>query len=527
MQEQKRLVHRTRAEFYYTAGRLDKAAGYFAKSGLQFEDVTMRLLVDWKSAWEQHASSVGVSGASANSPMAGPSHKTGASTSGGSANAEALSLVWWKEVDAATPLRLYVLEILKALPAPMKSQKTMLAIWLVEIYLHQIAAAENYESLGLYNSPQTAPTLRRDEITSDFQRFLRDFSMHLDYPTVVSLITARNQRSLLLYFTRIMGDYHRVVSILITSQKYSEALSLLMDAQTEKIELFIYKIAPMLMEHEPERTVEMLLRKEHLSFASLLPMIMHYTSKLDERVLQAEKYADHEDVMHVEDNYAIRYVQQQLERCGISLSSSSTATEGGGGGGVGGEDDADRDGIDLDLWGSSTIEPVLIHTFVWLLAKYDPTGREERLTVLLARLVQLREMRFLDDHVALDMEYVLRMCRMFHRKRSAIRALLLLQHRLAAVTEALSVDVGFAKVIAQKGFAKVIAQKECDVDMKKKLWLVIAGHQIAHDVDIKQAIAVIAESDGVLQIEVRGDVGAWAMMRRVCDVCVCVWRVLV
>lgn len=453
----------------------------------------MRLLVDWKSAWEQHVSSVGVSGAGANSPMAGPSHKTGgAASSGGSGNAEALSLVWWKEVDAATPLRLYVLEILKALPAPMKSQKTMLAIWLVEIYLHQIAAAENYESLGLYNSPQTAPTLRRDEITSDFQRFLRDFSMHLDYPTVVSLITARNQRSLLLYFTRIMGDYHRVVSILITSQKYSEALSLLMDAQTEKIELFIYKIAPMLMEHEPERTVEMLSRKEHLSFASLLPMIMHYTSKLDERVLQAEKYADHEDVTHVEDNYAIRYVQQQLERCGIFLYSSSSSGTEGGVSGVG-EDDADRDGIDLDLWGSSTVEPVLIHTLVWLLAKYDPTGREERLTVLLSRLVQLREMRFLDDHVALDMEYILRMCRMFHRKQSAIRALLLLQHRLAAVTEALSVDVGLAKVIAQK---------EGDVEMKKKLWLVIAGHQIAHDVDIKQAIAVITESDGVLQIEV-------------------------
>jgi hypothetical protein len=518
-QDQKRLVHRTRAEFYYSTGALDKAAGFFAKSGLQFEDVTIRLLVDWKSQWQQQAAAVmshhgTASGAALVSPSSSSSSAatntgatTAAATSGGGSGAnEALSLIWWKEVDAATPLRLYVLEILKALPMHMKSQKTMLAIWLVEIYLHQIAAAENYESLGVHyastsTSSSNGPILRRDEITNDFQRFLRDFRAHLDYPTVISLITARNQRSLLLYFARIMGDYHRVVSILITGQKYGEALSLLMEAPTEKIELFLYKIVPVLMEHEPERTVEMLLRKNHLSFASLLPMIMHYTSHLDARLAASsgstgnDTSALDEDIVQVENNFAIRYLEQLLAKCGVTLESSSGEGASKSNAAVLSPEEMDaanHEGIDLDLWTASTLEPVLVHTFVWLLSKYDPSGRETKLTTLLMRLVQLREMSFLDEIVTLDEEYLLRMCRMFQRKRSAIHALLLLRNRLAAVQEALVLDVPFAKSIARH---------ERDPDMQKKLWLEIAQHQIAHDVDIKNAIAVISESNNVLQIE--------------------------
>lgn len=401
--------------------------------------------------------------------MKGGSGATGHGSVMGNVSTSALNLNWWKDVNAATPLRVYLLESLKTLPMSMKSQKTMLSTWLCEIYLHQLSVAENIDNSNL-------GAVQREELTGDFQRFLREFRAVLDFGTVLGLLVSRNLRALLLYYTKVMGDYHRVVSILITGHKYSEAVSVLLDAPAEKVELFIYKVSPILMENEPEKTINMLLRKSHVSFSALLPTIMHYTSKLDQKLMSSN--AARSDL---DENYAVVYLAAVLEKSGLALRCDSDTPN------------DDHAGIDIDLWASSTLEPVLLHTFAWLLAKYETEESESRLVRFLSSLCHLREIGLLDEIVTIDAEYLLRICRMFHRKRSAIHSLLLLRNSKQAVKESLQFDANIAKDIAIK---------ERDPSLKKVLWMEIGSHIISHDPDIKHAISVIIDSDGALQIEV-------------------------
>jgi hypothetical protein len=137
--DQKKNIHEVRAEFYYSIGSYEKAAVYYGKCGRQFEDITIRLLKDWK---------------------AGKNYSSESSQS-----VSSVVLHWWKNVDAATPLRIYVSEVLKSLGTMMKAQKTMLATWLCEIYLHQICLIEDLSD----------SVKKLDDLVVEFQKFLREY----------------------------------------------------------------------------------------------------------------------------------------------------------------------------------------------------------------------------------------------------------------------------------------------------------------------------------------------------------------
>ena len=57
----------------------------------------------------------------------------------------------------------------------------------------------------------------------------------LDVPTTFGLITSRNSRPLLLFFSQIIGDYKRVVTVYMTEKKYMDAIKVLSDAPVEKV----------------------------------------------------------------------------------------------------------------------------------------------------------------------------------------------------------------------------------------------------------------------------------------------------
>jgi hypothetical protein len=267
-----------------------------------------------------------------------------------------------------------------------------------------------------------------------------------------------------------MGDYHRVVSMLITGGKFSEAINVMNDAPTEKVEFFLYKFAPILMENEPEKTIQMLLRKSHLSFSNLLPAVLHYTMKFDQTPKSSPP----------SENFAVKFLEFLIGKCGLSMETEDLNSE--------------HSGINLELWMASTIEANLINTFVFLLAKYDSSKLEEKIFLFLNRLWKLRELEVLDEIVTVDAEYILRTCRLFQRQRSCVRALQLLRCPMQAIKEALKIDLKLAKSIAAS---------EKNVETQRLLWLEVAGFIVANDPEIKKAISVVSDSDGIVQIEVR------------------------
>jgi hypothetical protein len=306
----------------------------------------------------------------------------------------------------------------------------------------------------------------------------------LDASTILQLIVNRDNRYLMLFFAKIVGDYHRVVSILLTEQRFSEAISVLNDAPFEKVNTFIYDVAPVLMEADPESSVDLFLSKPQLSPSQLLPALLRYTAALDAQYRLPEPPTQRLDVDYAGNvkNFTLVYFEELLKRHGLALD----------------EYLEDSYIIDIaernyDMWRCSNPDPIILPTIAWLLAKYDDSENEEKICRFVQELYAMHRAQALQDVVSLDTEFVLRQCRLFRRQRSAIYALLLLDQPIIAAEEALNVD---------PGLAKAIAVHETDPDVTRSIWLKIAQHVIGAVVDMKEAVDLIDESQNVLTIEV-------------------------
>lgn len=108
------------------------AAETFARSGLPFEEVALKLISSMKISATKEDKSQPIS------------------------SAFCLS----SEPEDYDSLRIYMLELLKVLPTSAKSQRTMLATWITEIYLHSIYASN-------YVDDQKA------DVTNQLKAFLR------------------------------------------------------------------------------------------------------------------------------------------------------------------------------------------------------------------------------------------------------------------------------------------------------------------------------------------------------------------
>jgi hypothetical protein len=196
VQSEKLEIMRARAAASIQQGRLHLAAIYYAQSGLSFDEVALTLLhcvsdasaaaaiglTPPSSAVALAAVNTGSAGASTQLTIAGPEGTTG--TSGSSlaplvdsnlsyftdapvksaspaaplSGPSAYSRVSYTSaslVDAAivkgcalTPLKVFLLQVLRSLASSAKMQRTMLCTWLCDLYLHQISLARLLSAQG-------------------------------------------------------------------------------------------------------------------------------------------------------------------------------------------------------------------------------------------------------------------------------------------------------------------------------------------------------------------------------------------
>lgn len=118
--ERKNQVMLSRAEFSMENNQLEKAAVFFARSGMPFEDVVLRLLKTNRVSNDATKAISNVASNSISSILCIPLDNCGTDLN---------------------PLRLFLTEVLRSLPSSSKSQRTMICTWISEIYLHQITAA--------------------------------------------------------------------------------------------------------------------------------------------------------------------------------------------------------------------------------------------------------------------------------------------------------------------------------------------------------------------------------------------------
>ncbi len=174
---------RAQAEFSMSSGRPEKAAVCFAKSGLSFDDVVLRLINCVDEA-------AGSDGANGSGPVPSAASGGNGSLSSRSEDLRGFILTGGAEL---TPLRVYLSEVLKTLPLGAKSQRTMLCTWLCEVFLHQISVptiapqpapvpasqsskGSSSSSAGRGNTANVAALLTvptEAELLSQFKDFLR------------------------------------------------------------------------------------------------------------------------------------------------------------------------------------------------------------------------------------------------------------------------------------------------------------------------------------------------------------------
>ena len=433
-------------------------------------------------------------------------------------------------------LRLYLREKLRLLPADAKSQKTMIATWLCEIFLHTIAsAATAQQQQGVGKTVQ------------EFKDFLRKNRGSLDNATTLSLLLSRGpaMRPLLLFYSQIIGDYEKVVSHYIHEGMIGEAISVLKNAPIEKVEELIYKKAPILMAKNPEMAVELFLSKDYLTPTRLLPALFRYSELLDRQYQAARDKSN-----NLNKNRSQSRVTHGQDLLAGSPSTPSFDATNEYDDGL--DHDSDGNRINFAIYylesylvnikererigdGFCYVESSVQHALVWLLAKYDD-DKETGLLKLIIPLVDTDSLygdaeaegqsdhdSCLLDRDSIDLSYVLRECKRENRTRSCVYLYVLLNCMEKAVTAALEIDLQLAKNIASRyqvhqtqfdgGVSGRDGEEGKDAMMLsgvtgvaavgKKLWLRIIEHVVLTlgKGGISQVLEMLHDSKGLLRIE--------------------------
>ncbi|KAI7872143.1 Pep3/Vps18/deep orange family-domain-containing protein [Spinellus fusiger] len=203
---QKDKVYTAQAKDYFGQRRYQMSAKYFAESTVPFEEVVLKFV----------------------------------------------------DKDEKDALRVYLTSKLDRLRKNDRTQKTIVATWLVEIYLSKLNELEDLASSTHCTAagetlPAATPTNsvayykeQQEDFQDEFKTFLETYSAHLHKPTTYKLIASHGRSSELLYYASLIGDYDRVISHWVIEKNWVEALEVL--SKQANPDTF-YKFSPVLMEN--------------------------------------------------------------------------------------------------------------------------------------------------------------------------------------------------------------------------------------------------------------------------------------
>ncbi|KAF7727857.1 hypothetical protein EC973_006970 [Apophysomyces ossiformis] len=193
------------------------------------------------------------------------------------------------EKDERDALRVYLTKKLERFTknASERTQKTIVASWVVEIYLSKLDELEDLASsahcstdddggaskmIAYYNDAQ-------EDIRDEFKSFLETYSPHLHVSTTYKLITSHGRSAEYLFYASLIGDYEKVINYWIVEKNWNKAL----EASPE----VFYKFSPVLMDNSPYETVNVWMRQPNLNPRQLIPALLRYDhSKISDKVPQ-------------------------------------------------------------------------------------------------------------------------------------------------------------------------------------------------------------------------------------------------
>lgn len=187
----------------------------------------------------------------------------------------ALAFIDKGEQDA---LRKYLLTKLATLKKSSIMQRTMVATWLVELFMAKLNTLDDTittkaELSETMNTAETHDHL--SVIRKEYQDFVSKYKTDLDRKTVYEIISSHGREEELLYFATVVNDYNYVLSYWVQRERWQESLDVL-KKQTDP-DIF-HKYSSVLMAHVPVDLVEIMMRHSTLDAQKLIPAFLTYNN---------------------------------------------------------------------------------------------------------------------------------------------------------------------------------------------------------------------------------------------------------
>ncbi|KAF2093954.1 hypothetical protein NA57DRAFT_47713 [Rhizodiscina lignyota] len=201
----------------------------------------------------------------------------------------ALTFIDNGEQDA---LRKYLETKLANLKKSSAMQRTMVASWLVEIYMSKLNSLDDTITTKAELAEGMNPSESRDQlgvVRRGFQDFATKYKDALDKKTTYEVISSHGREEELLFYATVVNDYNYVLSYWVQRERWQESLNVL-KKQTDP-EVF-YKYSTVLMVHVPVELVDILMRQSNLDSEKLIPALLNYNKlvKVSLRENQAIRY---------------------------------------------------------------------------------------------------------------------------------------------------------------------------------------------------------------------------------------------
>ena len=174
------------------------------------------------------------------------------------------------EHGAHEGLRAYVLTRLEQLPPTAKTQRLMLATWLVEMYLDAMNRVED-EVASHGDSPSL--TAQQHALDGALRAFFATYPSALDPKTTYAILARHGRDDMWLAYAEAIRDTRQILTRWVRQEQWATALTTL--ASQSDVELY-YHFAPILMSHAPAETVQCWERQAALDPARLVPALLQH-----------------------------------------------------------------------------------------------------------------------------------------------------------------------------------------------------------------------------------------------------------
>ena len=231
----------------------------------------------------------------------------------------ALTLIDNGEQDA---LRKYLITKLMAYRKTSTMQRTMIASWLVEVFMSKLNSLDDTITTNAQLTERTNTAETKDELSlvrDEFRDFVSKYRGDLDPETTYEVISSHGREQELLTYATAIDDYEYVLSYWVRKEKWPESLDIL--KRQTNIQVF-YKYSTVLMAHVARELVDILMRHTDLEPRKLIPAILSYNK---------------DNSISISQNQAARYLKFCISTLGsndaalhntlISIYASSNSTD--------------------------------------------------------------------------------------------------------------------------------------------------------------------------------------------------------